>query len=141
MHCSSYDNIPSNVEAAFIRSTKTQRFLKTNVVIHCITLAEYSKMNTHVPGFQSFFKFYASFCIVQISHQQHKGYQVLFYCTICYLFWHGIPTVCYITLHFFLCTSIGSSYYALIQNLCPTSSLCLIILYFLFATRACNIGM
>ena len=26
-------------------------------------------MSTHVPGFQSFFRFYASFCIGQISHQ------------------------------------------------------------------------
>ena len=26
-----------------------------------------------MPGFQSFFRFFASFCIGQISHQQHKG--------------------------------------------------------------------
>ena len=30
-------------------------------------------MSTHVPGFQSFIRFIASFCIGQISHQQHKG--------------------------------------------------------------------
>ena len=27
-------------------------------------------MSTHVPGFQSFLRFFASFCIGQISHQQ-----------------------------------------------------------------------
>ena len=41
--------------------------------IHSKALAEYSQINTHVPGFQSFFRFFASFCIGQISHQQHKG--------------------------------------------------------------------
>ena len=31
-------------------------------------------MSTNVPGFQSFLRFFASFCIGQISHQQHiKG--------------------------------------------------------------------
>ena len=30
-------------------------------------------MSIHMPGFQSFFKFFASFCSGQISHQQHKG--------------------------------------------------------------------
>ena len=30
-------------------------------------------MSTHLPGFQLFFRFFASFCIGQISHQQHKG--------------------------------------------------------------------
>ena len=28
-------------------------------------------MSTHVPGFQSFFRFFASFCIGQIKQQQH----------------------------------------------------------------------
>ena len=32
-----------------------------------------SHMSTHVPGFQSFFRIFASFCIGQISYQQHKG--------------------------------------------------------------------
>ena len=41
--------------------------------IHRIALAEYSQMSTHVPGFRSFFRFFASFCIGQLSHQQHKG--------------------------------------------------------------------
>ena len=29
-------------------------------------------MSTHVPGFLSFFSFFVSFCICQISHQKHK---------------------------------------------------------------------
>ena len=43
------------------------------VGIHWIALAEYSQMSTHVPGFQSSFRFFASFCIGQISHQQHNS--------------------------------------------------------------------
>ena len=31
-------------------------------------------MSTHMPGFQASFSLFASFCIGQISHQQHKGY-------------------------------------------------------------------
>ena len=38
-----------------------------------IALAEYSQMSTHEPGFQPFLQFFASFCIGQISHHQHKG--------------------------------------------------------------------
>ena len=38
-------------------------------------------MSTHVPGFQSFFRIFASFCIGQISHQQHKGKKALFVLT------------------------------------------------------------
>ena len=30
-------------------------------------------MSTHLPGFQSFSRLFASFCNDQISHQQHKG--------------------------------------------------------------------
>ena len=30
-------------------------------------------MSTRIPGFQSFFRLFASFYIDQISHQQHKG--------------------------------------------------------------------
>ena len=37
---------------------------------HWIALAEYYQMSTNVVVFQSFF---ASFCIGQISHQQHEG--------------------------------------------------------------------
>ena len=31
-------------------------------------------MSTHVPGFQSSSRFFALFCIGQISEQHHKGY-------------------------------------------------------------------
>ena len=44
-----------------------------HVGIHWKALAEHSQMSTHVPRFQSFFNFFASYCIGQISHQQHKG--------------------------------------------------------------------
>ena len=61
----------------FVKRTRMQRFLKTSkpshVGIQRIALAENSQMSTHVPGVQPFFKFFASFCIGQISHQQHKG--------------------------------------------------------------------
>ena len=33
-----------------------------HVGIYWVALAEYSKMSTHVPGFRSFFIFFASFC-------------------------------------------------------------------------------
>ena len=33
-------------------------------------------LSTHVPGFQSFFSVFASFCNDQISHQQQKGIAV-----------------------------------------------------------------
>ena len=44
-----------------------------HVGILWIALAEYFQMSTHLPGFQSFFRVFASFCNGQISHQQHKG--------------------------------------------------------------------
>ena len=63
---------PSNAEATFLQSTRTQIFLKPSkpfhVGIHWNALAECSQMSTHIPGFQSFFRFFASFCIGQISH-------------------------------------------------------------------------
>ena len=45
------------------------------VFINRKALAEYCQMSTgtHVPGFQSFFSFFASICNSQISHQQHKS--------------------------------------------------------------------
>ena len=56
----------------------TKIFLKPfkpcHVGIHRITLTEYSRMSTHVPGFLSFSCFFrAKFCLGQISHQL-KGY-------------------------------------------------------------------
>ena len=44
-----------------------------HVGINWIALAKYSRMSTHLPGFQSYFRIFESFCIGQISHQQHKG--------------------------------------------------------------------
>ena len=44
-----------------------------HVGIHWKALAKYFQMSTHMPGFWSFFRFLALFCIGQISHQQHKG--------------------------------------------------------------------
>ena len=44
-----------------------------HVGIHWKALAEFSQMSTHLPGFRSFSRFFASLCIGQISHQQHKG--------------------------------------------------------------------
>ena len=72
---------PSNAETTFLRSkTKLGR-----VGIHWIARAEYFKMSTHVPGFQSLFSFFLDdqthvssskvfsfiFCIGKSSHQ-HK---------------------------------------------------------------------
>ena len=37
-----------------------------HIGIHLAALAENTQMTTHVPGFQSFFKLFASFCIGQI---------------------------------------------------------------------------
>ena len=44
-----------------------------HIGFHWIALTEYSQMSTHFPGFQTFFSFFASFCIGQISHQQATG--------------------------------------------------------------------
>ena len=68
---------PSNDEATIAQSARAQRLLKSpkpcHVGMHWIALTEYSQMSTHVPGFRSFFSFFASFCIDQISHHQQKG--------------------------------------------------------------------
>ena len=68
---------PSNAEATFIQSTGRKDFGKPSkpchVCIHRKALTEYSKMSTHFTGIQSFFRFFASFCIGQISHHQFKG--------------------------------------------------------------------
>ena len=45
-----------------------------HVGIHWKALTEYSPMNTHVPGFKSFFPdFCIVFVIYKISHHLHKG--------------------------------------------------------------------
>ena len=65
--CYDVSNIvnPSNAEATFVQSTRTQKLFKPSkpchVGIQWIGLAEYSQMNTHVQGFQSFF---LCFCII-----------------------------------------------------------------------------
>ena len=45
-----------------------------HVGIHWKALAEPSQKSTHLLGFQSFFLFFASFCVNQNNHQQPKGY-------------------------------------------------------------------
>ena len=40
-----------------------------HVGIHWKALAEYSQMNTHMPGFQFFFMIFASFSIGKINHR------------------------------------------------------------------------
>ena len=68
--------LDSNAEANFVQSTRTQRFWKSSkpcrVGMHLIALAQYCQMSTHMPGIQSIFSFFASFCIAKISHQ-HNG--------------------------------------------------------------------
>ena len=44
-----------------------------HVGIHCIALAEHSQMSTHVPGFQSFLRVFATSCTEIIIRQQHMG--------------------------------------------------------------------
>ena len=64
-----------------LRSSKAQGykdFYKPSkpccVGIHWIALAEYSQMSTHMPGFHSFFSFFAAYLVFdKISHQLHKG--------------------------------------------------------------------
>ena len=51
-------------------------FKHCHVGIHWIALLEYSQMSTHIPGFQSFACSGAPFCFGQISHQQHKGWEM-----------------------------------------------------------------
>ena len=60
---------PSNAEAIFGQSTTTQTFDKPSkpyhISIHWTALAEYFRMSTYLPQFQSF-------SIGQISHQQQR---------------------------------------------------------------------
>ena len=58
-----YSVNPSNAEASFFLSTRMHIFWKKsyktcNVGIHWIALTEYSQMSTHLPGFQSYFRFH-----------------------------------------------------------------------------------
>ena len=54
------------------KKAKTQ-FKPCHVGIHLNAFAEHSQMSICVPGFHSFFRFFAPFCIGKISHQQHEG--------------------------------------------------------------------
>ena len=47
---------------------KTRQIKPFHVGIHWIVHIEYTQMRNHVPGFQSSFRFFASFCNGQISH-------------------------------------------------------------------------
>ena len=49
-----------------------------SVGIPWMALAEYSQMSTHVPGFQTFFRFLHHFILVKISHQEHKVFFFVF---------------------------------------------------------------
>ena len=58
------------VEATFGQSTRMQRIFEKlskpgHLGIHWIALTENSQMTTYVPGFHSFLRFFASFCIGQ----------------------------------------------------------------------------
>ena len=53
------------------KTQEHQHFEKTSkpchVGIHWVALTEYSQMSTHMPGFQSFFRFFASICIGELD--------------------------------------------------------------------------
>ena len=55
---------PSNAEATFIQSTRTQIL---HLGIHWIALAEYSQMSTHMPGFRSFSGFLSNFVLARLA--------------------------------------------------------------------------
>ena len=55
---------PSNAEASFVQCTGMQRFFETIQSLSYwypldIALIDCSQMNTHLPGFHSFFSFFA----------------------------------------------------------------------------------
>ena len=69
---------PSNAEATFVKNTKMQRLLKTILTLSCwYSLDSYrGALSDEYPFARVsviFIGFFASFCIGQISHQQHKG--------------------------------------------------------------------
>ena len=59
---------PSNAELLSSKAQGRKDFWKLSkpclAGIHWIALAEYSQMSTHLTGFQSFYKFFASFRFV-----------------------------------------------------------------------------
>ena len=65
---------PSNAEASFILSTRMQRFFENHlnpVILEIIDKLLLSTFRVH--GFQSFIKFFTSFCIGKFSQKQLKG--------------------------------------------------------------------
>ena len=62
---------PTNAEATFGQSTRTQSFLKNICTLSCWysleALSEYSQMNTHMPGFQSYFIFFHHFILAKLA--------------------------------------------------------------------------
>ena len=64
------DNL-SNVKATFVQSTRMQRYLWEIKA----QWYWYSSDQYLMPGFQSFFSVFASFCNGQISHHQHTGWK------------------------------------------------------------------
>ena len=62
---------PSNGKATYVQKTIPKDFWKISkpchVGIHCIALAEYSHMSTHMPGFRSFFNFLHSFLLAELA--------------------------------------------------------------------------
>ena len=68
---------PSTAEATFVLSTRTQNLLKTIETLSCWYSLE-SSHRVHSDEYQYagvlvIYRFFASFCSGQISHQQHKG--------------------------------------------------------------------
>ena len=65
--------IPSNAyKATFVQCTCTQRFLGN---LQFIARTEYSQMNTHVPGFQSFFSFLHHFVLAKLATSSMSGFR------------------------------------------------------------------
>ena len=65
---------PSDDEATFVLSTRTQRFSKSIQTLPCWYSLESFCWVPMSQGFSHFSVFFASFCIGQISHhQQYKG--------------------------------------------------------------------
>ena len=73
----------SNAETTFGQSTRMQRFSKIIYTLSCwysdthwIALAEYSQMSTHVPRFQSFFRFLHHFVQAKLATSSIRVKQV-----------------------------------------------------------------
>ena len=62
---------PSNAEATYVQSTRTQRLWKPSKPFHISThwkaLTEYSQMSTYLPGFHSFLGFSHHFVLAKLA--------------------------------------------------------------------------